>query len=122
MAGFVSGESFGCFSISMGKYGKGKLDSVSLSFRVSQHLRDELLLRSFIPFFGCGIFNYHNGSSKYLGVDFLGLPSSSSSSSSGAKQGVGVFIVRKFADISDKILPFFKYHKIQGIKGKDFED
>ena len=99
MAGFVSGE--GCFLVQIAKYGKGKLDGVSLSFKVSQHLRDELLLRSFISFFECGLFNYHSGNSKI---------------------GSGVFIVRKFADISDKILPFFKYHKIRGIKREDFED
>jgi hypothetical protein len=63
----------------MAKYGKGKLDGVSLSFKVSQHLRDELLLRSFISFFGCGLFNYAP----------LGRGNSKS----------GVFIVRKFADI-----------------------
>ena len=99
MAGFVSGE--GCFLVQMSKYGKGKLDGVSLSFKVSQLLRDELLLRSFISFFGCGLFNYHSGKSKL---------------------GSGVFIVRKFADISDKILPFFKDHEIRGIKKEDFED
>ena len=99
MAGFVSGE--GCFLVQIAKYGKGKLDGVSLSFKVSQHLRDELLLRSFISFFGCGIFNYHSGNSK---------------------SGSGVFIVRKFSDISDKILPFFKDHMIEGIKREDYED
>lgn len=99
MAGFVSGE--GCFLVQMAKYGKGKLDGVSLSFKVSQHLRDELLLRSFISFFECGLFNYHRGNSK---------------------SGSGVFIVRKFADIRDKILPFFKDHEIRGIKREDFED
>lgn len=97
MAGFVSGE--GCFLIQMAKYGKDKLDGVSLSFKVSQHLRDELLLRSFISFFGCGLFNYHGVNSKS-----------------------GVFITRKFADISDKIVPFFKNHEIRGVKRKDFED
>ena len=66
---------------------------------MSQHLRDELLLRSFISFFGCGLFNYHGVNSKS-----------------------GVFITRKFADISDKIVPFFKNHEIRGIKRKDFED
>lgn len=99
MAGFVSGE--GCFLVQMAKYGKGKLDGVSLSFKVSQHLRDELLLRSFVSFFECGLFNYHSGKRK---------------------SGSGVFIVRKFADISDKILPFFKYHEIRGVKREDFED
>jgi hypothetical protein len=99
MAGFVTGE--GCFLVEMAKQGKGKLYWVSLSFKVSQHLRDELLLRSFISFFGCGLFNYHSGNSK---------------------SGSGVFIVRKFEDILNKILPFFKNHTIKGIKGKDFED
>jgi len=99
MAGFVSGE--GCFLVQIAKYGKGKLDAVSLSFKVSQHLRDELLLRSFISFFGCGFFNYHRGKSQ---------------------TGSGVFIVRKFTDISDKILPFFKDHTIKGIKSEDFKD
>lgn len=105
MAGFVSGE--GCFLVQMAKYGKGKLDGVSLSFKVSQHLRDELLLRSFISFFECGLFNYHV---------------SPSGGSGNSKSGSGVFIVRKFADISDKILPFFKDHEIRGIKREDFED
>lgn len=99
MAGFVTGE--GCFLVQMSKYGKGKLDGVSFSFKVSQHLRDELLLRSFITFFGCGLFHYHSGKSKH---------------------GSGVFSVRKFADISDKIVPFFKDHMIKGIKREDFED
>lgn len=103
MAGFVTGvaKGGGCFLVHMSKYGKGKLDGVSLSFKVSQHLRDELLLRSFIAFFGCGLFNYHSGKSK---------------------NGSGVFIVRKFADISEKIVPFFKEHMIEGIKREDFED
>jgi len=104
MAGFVSGE--GCFLVHLAKYGKGKLDGVSLSFKVSQHLRDELLLRSFISFFGCGIFNYHyplRGSGK-------------------SQTGSGVFMVRKFEDIIDKILPFLKKHEVRGIKRKDFED
>lgn len=49
----------------------------------------------------CGLFNYHSGKSKL---------------------GSGVFIVIKFADISGKILPFFKEHEIRGIKREDFED
>jgi len=80
MAGFVTGE--GCFLVQMSKYGKGKLDAVSLSFKVTRRPGDELLLRSFISFFGCGLFNYHSGKSQ---------------------TGSGVFIVRKFADISEKI-------------------
>lgn len=99
MAGFVTGE--GCFLVQLSKYGKGKLDGISLRFKVSQHLRDELLLRSFVSFFGCGLFNYHSANSKL---------------------GSGVFIVAKFSDISDKIIPFFKDYLIRGIKREDFED
>ncbi len=97
MSGFASGE--GCFSVHLSKYGKGKLDGVSLSFRVSQHSRDELLLKSFISFFECGLFNYHDKNKK-----------------------AGVFIVRKFSDILDKILPFFEKHPIIGVKKEDYED
>jgi len=106
MAGFVSGE--GCFLVNLAKYGQGKLDGVSLSFKVSRasaNLRDKSLLNSFINFFGCGLFNYHGGVAAGK-----------------SKLGSGVFIVRKFADISDKILPFFKDHYIRGIKREDFED
>lgn len=95
MAGFVTGE--GCFLVQMSKYGKGKLDAVSLSFKVTRRPGDELLLRSFISFFGCGLFNYHSGKSQ---------------------TGSGVFIVRKFADISEKILPFFQNHMIGRINSR----
>lgn len=47
------------------------------------------------------MFNYHGGKNKL---------------------GPAVFIVRKFEDILNKILPFFKDHEIRGIKRKDFED
>ena len=113
MAGFVSGE--GCFLVNLAKYGEGKLDRVSLSFKVSQHLRDESLLRSFITFFGCGIFNYHALSAQAYGP----VPRPKGGKS---KLGAGVFIVRNFSDIWDKIIPLFKNHEIRGIKREDFED
>ena len=48
MAGFVSGE--GSFSINTSIQAENK--SVSLSFRVSQHIKDEELLKSFVNYFG----------------------------------------------------------------------
>ena len=39
-----------------------------------------------------------------------------------SKLGAGVFIVRNFSDIWDKIIPLFKNHEIRGIKREDFED
>lgn len=90
MAGFISGE--GSFSIVGNK-------SFSLSFRVSQHHKDEELLNSFVDYFGCGNFNYHNKEKKAV-----------------------IFVVRKFEDINSIIIPFFNQYKIEGIKNKDFLD
>ena len=73
--------------------------SVSLSFRVSQHSKDEQLLKSFVDFFGCGNFNYHDKKKKAV-----------------------IFVVRKFGDINYKIIPFFNKYKILGAKYKDFLD
>nr|YP_010391119.1 LAGLIDADG endonuclease [Fusarium ussurianum]UPX02486.1 LAGLIDADG endonuclease [Fusarium ussurianum]UPX02542.1 LAGLIDADG endonuclease [Fusarium ussurianum] len=93
MAGFVSGEgSFSVYTTSDDKY-------VSLSFRVSQHNKDKQLLKSFVDFFGCGGFNYHNKGNKAV-----------------------IFVTRKFEDINDKIIPLFNEYKIKGVKYKDFKD
>lgn len=95
VAGFVSGE--GSFSIHVGSQPEDK--SVSLSFRVSQHSKDEQLLKSFVDYFGCGNFNYHNKEKKAV-----------------------IFVVRKFVDINSKIIPFFEKYKVLGVKNKDFLD
>ena len=53
---------------------------------------------SFIEYFGCG--NYYSHSKRQLGD----------------------FIVDKFSDIVEKILPFFKKHQILGVKSLNFEN
>lgn len=59
MAGFTSGE--GCFFVKI-KKGKNKVGvGVQLVFQVSQHTRDEELMKSFVTFFKCG---HYNTSSK----------------------------------------------------------
>lgn len=93
MAGFASGE--GSFSINTSIQAENK--SVSLSFRVSQHIKDEELLKSFVNYFGCGNFYYHD------------------------KKAV-IFVVRKFGDINSNIIPFFNKYNIIGVKCKDFID
>lgn len=95
MVGFISGE--GSFTIHAALQPEDK--SVSLSFRVSQHSKDEQLLKSFVDFFGCGNFNYHDKEKKAV-----------------------IFVVRKFGDINYKIIPFFNKYKIIGVKCKDFTD
>jgi|HigsolmetaGSP11D_1036233.scaffolds.fasta_scaffold06369_2 hypothetical protein len=69
MAGFISGE--GSFSriprapLRQLRVAGGLEDKyISLSFRVYQHSKDEELLKSFVNYFGCGNFNYHNKDKK----------------------------------------------------------
>lgn len=98
MAGFVSGE--GSFSINTSIQAENK--SVSLSFRVSQHVKDEELLKSFVNYFGCGKSYYHDKDKNAV-----------------------TFVVRAqalFEDINHNIIPFFSKYNIIGVKGKDFID
>jgi len=97
VAGFVSGEA--CFFIQTSKSKTHKLGiSVTLNFFVIQNIRDSYLLSSFVQVFGCGSF--------YI-VE---------------KSGIIIFSVRKFSDITEKIIPFFEEYNIQGVKAKEFND
>jgi hypothetical protein len=96
MAGFVTGE--GCFFIKLTK-GRNKAGvGVQLVFQVSQHQRDEELLRSFVTYFNCGNYNHP------------------------LKKEWGYFQCTKYSDNYDKIVPFFIKHPIQGVKAKDLAD
>jgi hypothetical protein len=67
-----------------------------LLFIITQHIRDELLLKSLVDFFGCGqIYSYKN----YTEYRCL-----------------------SFKDNIEKILPFFEKYVIIGVKSKDFND
>ena len=69
---------------------------VALIFVITQHIRDEVLLKSFVNLFGCGkTYSYKNHTE---------------------------FICQSFKDNYEKILPFFIKYPILGIKYKDFED
>lgn len=98
LAGFVSGD--GCFLIRIRIYeGITKTGfTPKLEFKVTQHLREEQLMRSLEQFLNCG--RYYTRSN----------------------QDAGDFIVSKFSDITDKIIPFFKKYPIVGIKANDFDD
>lgn len=96
ITGFTSGE--GCFSINISKSSANRLGfQVSLKFTLTQPFRDELLLKSFIDYLGCGRVEKQ----RDLRVDF---------------------VVTKFSDIEKKIIPFFNKYPIIGVKSKDFED
>ena len=67
---------------------------VQLEFQLTQHVRDEQLMRSLIKYLDCG--NIYK------------------------KEQVFYFRVRKFQDIVNKIIPFFKNYPIVGVKALDF--
>lgn len=95
MAGFVSGD--GCFAITENK-SSSKI-YVRLVFSITQHSRDESLIRCMVDFFGCGV--YRTSSANRTTVNFECL---------------------SFSDNYEKIIPFFREYSIIGEKSKDFED
>lgn len=92
----MSGE--GCFLIDVytakTKTGLG----ATLRFKLSQHSRDAKLMKSLEGYLGCG--NYYPKSNT----------------------DIGEFIVGRFGDNLNKIIPFFDKYLIKGIKALDFAD
>lgn len=82
------------------KPSKTKLgEAVHLEFQITQHIRDETLMKMFVSYFKAG----KNNNSGDAAIDFR---------------------VAKSSDIQDKILPFpfFDKYPIIGVKSQDFED
>ena len=96
LAGFIAAES--CFMVNITKFA-GRF-YVKLLFIISQHERDKELLASFIDYLGCG-----NVYKKKTTFDY---------------------VVSKFTDIEDKIIPFLNNYpsllKRGGVKSLDFDD
>lgn len=69
---------------------------IQLIFSLAQHSRDEHLIKSLMNYLDCGAFSQY-------------------------KEGV-YFKITKFADICQKIIPFFEKFPIQGVKYKDYLD
>jgi hypothetical protein len=95
VAGFTSGD--GCFKVSIRESKSSKLGNrVNIIFVLTQHIRDELLFKSLIDFFGCGqAYSYKTHTE---------------------------FICQSFNNNYEIILPFFRKYPILGIKAQDFED
>ena len=100
IAGFTNGVKknryifFRCFFIQTIKSSNLKLGSqILLKFQLTQHSRDEKLMQNFVEYFECG---------KYYSVN---------------QKEAGHFVVYKFSDIYEKILPFFNKYEIIGEKG-----
>lgn len=95
LAGFVDGE--GCFYIRLQEALGHKLkEKVGLSFFITQHKKDEWLMRSLINYLGCGSIQ--------------------------ASNNVINFRVDNFLDINEKVIPFFDKYPILGAKYLDFAD
>jgi hypothetical protein len=96
-AGFVGGE--GCFCINIFKSSSMKSGfQVKLLFKITQHSRDEQLMRSLEEYFNCGSYQPYSN------------------------RDAGDFVVTGFTDIAEKIIPFFKKYQIEGVKALDFAD
>lgn len=67
-----------------------------MKFILTQHLRDKEFLKSLISTFNCG---------RYI-----------------AKSGYGEFVVEKFTDVFDKVIPIFEEFKLHGVKSYNYED
>lgn len=97
IAGFTSGE--GCFYVGAWKTPDRRLGfRVAIKFLITQHSRDELLMRSLVDYWGSGSYSLRNNMNK------------------------GEFVVAKFSDVTEKIIPFFNKYKIRGVKSLDFQD
>lgn len=69
---------------------------VTTGFTITQHIKDEFLMKSFITYFGCGRVEYRENKMD--------------------------FVVKNFQDNSEIILPFFIKHPILGVKSRDYQD
>jgi len=95
LAGFTSGEGNFLIKISDSKSHKlGK--AIQLRFKLTQHSKDEQLMKSLIEYFGDGNVYISNKA-----VDF---------------------IIQRFEVLTDKVIPFFEKYPIVGIKALDFAD
>lgn len=94
LSGFTSAE--GCFLIII-KKNLTSGDYVSLKFQITQHSKDEQLMKSLVSYLGCGRYETSQG-------DW------------------GKYVCTKFSDINEKIIPIFSKHLIAGVKLLDFTD
>jgi hypothetical protein len=97
LVGFVDGE--GCFFINIQRSSDQKVGFIiSLKFQITQHLRDKLLMESLIQYLDCGRIQKES------------------------KRSIVNFIVSKFDDINNRIIPFFCKYSLRSNKVKDYLD
>lgn len=95
LSGFASAEC--CFMVGIAKSALSSTGyKVYLAFIITQHIRDELLMKCLINYLDCGKLR--------------------------RKRDVYEFQVFKFSDVTEKVLAFFEKYPILGEKAKDFYD
>lgn len=95
LAGFASGEA--CFFVHIAKSQTTKLgESVQLKFNITQHSRDEFLIKSLADFFNCGkVYSYPDKTS---------------------------FNITSWLELNNNLIPFFNKYPIKGTKFLDYAD
>jgi LAGLIDADG endonuclease. len=96
ITGFVDGE--GCFYIKPRKVKSSLQERFYLSFRLSQHSRDILLMNNISNFLNCGLIELSTS------------------------KKIVRFVVDKFSDNMNKIIPFFEKYPLLSTKRLDFQD
>lgn len=97
LAGFVEAE--GCFFVALYKSNASKTGyAVRLEFILTQHSRDYALMQNLMTKLGCGYVKVYKNKSWLA------------------------FVVVKFSDVYDTIIPFLAKHPLHGAKKLDFED
>jgi LAGLIDADG endonuclease len=92
-------EAEGCFYIGVASTTATTLGyRIQLTFKITQHSRDDFLMGSLVKYLGCG--NTYLKSS----VDVLD------------------YEVKKVSDLNEKIIPLFRKYPLQGSKKENFED
>jgi hypothetical protein len=99
LVGFTEGE--GCFFVSISKTSTELGYNVRIRFILTQHLRDEQLLKSLVSYLGCGSFRKEKPK---------------------LNTQVAYFSVTRFEDNYEKIRGFFSKYPLLGVKAQDFND
>lgn len=90
-------EAEGCFYVGIAKSETKLGYRVQLTFKITQHSRDDLLMGSLVGYLDCG--NIYKKCSV----------------------SVVYYEVKKVSDLNDKILPFFIKYPLLGSKKENFE-
>lgn len=96
ISGFTSGD--GGFLVSIFKSPTKIGEAVRLSFKITQHNRDEQLMRNLVEFFGVG---------RYFAEKY---------------EEHGNLLITDIEGITNKVIPLFDKYPILGLKSQDFQD